>query len=201
MESLLCGLDGTASTEDASRAGARAGGTLKGALEQVVRMSRDVETLVELAAPKPVAPLRCTVEEILQAALAMLPVEQRARVRVARPAPAHVLLVDGPLLSGSLGHLLESALDAADRDEWVLLQVRHEVDATLFAIVEGGSSSILQPGDLCRGSLFEAHLGLGISLAVRDLDRMGVELEIDSTTRGCTRVLVQIPDAGTGGPA
>jgi len=185
MESLAGGLE-----EDA--AGPTSQDTLRSALDQVTQLSRDVEALVDFAAPRPIAPLRCTPEEIVQAALATLPGELRARVRVARPATPRALVVDGPVLAISLGHLLESALEASSGDDWVLLQVRDEQAVTVFAIVDGGNSSLLHPGPTCENTTRQAHLGLGVSLAVRDIDRMGAELDLETTERGCTRVVVRL---------
>jgi K+-sensing histidine kinase KdpD len=186
MESLVGELG-----EDATDASPET--TLKSALDQVTQLSRDVEALVDFAAPRPLAPLQCTLEEIVQAALCTLPGGLRARVRVARPEAPKSVLVDGPVLATCLGHLLESALEASSGDDWVLLQVRDEDGATLFAIVEGGDASLLHPGSGHQDSTRRAHLGLGVSVAVRDIDRMGAHLLLGTTERGCSRVVVRLP--------
>ena len=170
--------------------------TLAAALEQVTRLARDVEALVELAAPRPIAPLGCSAEEIVHAALQALPPSFQPRVRVAGPLPQERVVVDGPLLAGSLEHLLERALDEAGNNDWVLLQVRREPHSTVFAIARGGSSSILQPGPVGEGRTtpWDAHIDLGYALALRDIDRMGGELRVETTERGCTRAIVRVPD-------
>jgi K+-sensing histidine kinase KdpD len=174
--------------------------TLAAALEQVTRLARDVEALVDLAAPKPVAPLGCSAEEIVHAALRALPPAFRPRVRVAGPLPHERVVVDGPLLAASLEHLLEHALDEAGAHEWVLLQVRRESGMTVFAIARGGVRSILQPGPVDEGRTtpWDAHLDLGYALAQRDIDRMGGELRVETTERGCTRAIVRLPDPAAG---
>jgi K+-sensing histidine kinase KdpD len=191
LAGLRASMETLAGELDEAQAAADSQFTLKAALDQVTRLSRDVEALVDYAAPRPIAPLRCTLEEILQAALATLPGELRARVRVARSEASHPLHVDGPVLATCLGHLLESALEYSAGDEWVLFQAREENGATVFAIVDGGNASLLHPGEL-HDSTRRAHLGLGVSLAVRDIDRMGAGLELETTERGCSRVVVRI---------
>lgn len=188
MESLGSELRGQGSDSAAN--------TLEAALEQVTRLARDVEALVDLAAPRPVAPLGCSAEEIVLAAVRALPPAIRPRVRIAGPLPTGRVMVDGPLLAASLEHLLESALDGAGEGDWALLQVRRESDDTVFAIALGGGASILQPGSIGREPTpWDAHLDLGVALAHRDIGRMGAVLQVETTERGCTRAVVRVPAA------
>src|SRR5688572_10161041 len=76
---------------------------LRGALEQVLEMSRDVDALVRLTAPKPIAPLACSTDEVLQAALRRLRFDQSSRVELANAAVGAALVTDAPMLSDCLG--------------------------------------------------------------------------------------------------
>lgn len=160
-------------------------------LDQVARLARDVESLAEFATPRPLRPLRCSLDEVLHAATRNLPSEHVARLKVARPAASFTLTVDGPLLASSLNHLIEGALDT--EADWLLLQVRREPGRTHFALVEGSAGPSFQPVSE-QDSAADAHLGLGLRLAHRDICRMGGELHVEHTERGYTRILVTVPD-------
>jgi K+-sensing histidine kinase KdpD len=165
---------------------------LRGALEQVLKMSRDVEALVQLAAPSPVAPLPCSVDEILHSALRGLRFHQSSRVQVANAAVGAMLEVDGPLLADCLGRLIDNAL--ANLDGWVLLSARVDGGAACFSLVEGvedGSYSGRPRRELSpqRGAALE----LGHARARRDLERMGGTLRVTHTLLGNTCVGVRLP--------
>ena len=168
---------------------------LGGILDQVTRLARDVESLAEFATPKPVRPLRCSLDEILHAATRKLSKEQLERFKIARPTQSFSLMVDGPLLASSLHHLIESALET--ETDWLLLQVRREGNRTHFAIVEGASGPSFEPMSE-QGSHQEAQLDLGLRLAHRDFCRMNGQLHVEHTERGYTRILVSIPDSADG---
>jgi K+-sensing histidine kinase KdpD len=181
--------------EDCRGAGDPREMVLRGALDQVLRLSRDVEALVEYAAPRPVAPLRCSVDEILHAALRHLPDGQRSRLKVVLPELTSHLMVDGPLLAACIGQVIESALASTSELDWVLLQVRRENDQTLFVLVDGASEVHFEWNEKGeRASAQEVGLGLGFTVARRSLERMGGDLEIQRTQRGYTRVIASVPD-------
>jgi K+-sensing histidine kinase KdpD len=167
--------------------------TLDAALEQVQRIARDVEALIAYARPRPVAPLRCSVDELLQTTLLALPPDLRTRVRVTCPAPGYTTHVDGPLLAGCLARLLESSLHSSRESDWVLLEVRPVAGEVQFRIFDGGAGSILGPvverEDTPRG----AHLGLGESLARRDLERMGVTMTLERVHE-VQHLVVHVPE-------
>lgn len=164
---------------------------LDGILDQVARLARDVESLAEFATPKPLRPLRCSLDEILHAATRNLSHDQLDRLKIARPAQSFTMIVDGPLLSSSLHHLIESALET--EADWLLLQVRREDNQTHFALVEGAAGPSFEPlSD--QGSHQEAQLDLGLRLAHRDFCRMGGQFHVEHTERGYTRIVVSIPD-------
>ena len=182
MESLACGY-----SEQDPRAQ-----QLRGALEQVLKMSRDVDALVQLTAPRPLAPLECTVEEILRAALRGMRFDFTGRVKLADASAGATLMVDGPLLADCLHRLLESALSSCG--EIVLLSARVEGAAVHFAIVESGDDRSLRGfkhTDLPTARA--AALELGLALARRDLERIGGSLQITHTLLANTCINVRIP--------
>lgn len=153
---------------------------LSGALEQVLEMSRDVDALLQLAAPRPLAPLTCSVDEILEAALRRQGFENRARVRIARPSAAPTLRVDGPLLAECLARLLEYAL--ATSCDSVLLSTTRDGASTRFSIV-AESASNATPG-AAPSEQRRAALELGVALARRDAARMAAQLQIGRSELG-----------------
>jgi len=168
---------------------------LNGILDQVARLARDVESLAEFATPKPLRPLRCSLDEVLHAATRNLTAEQRERFKIARPAQSFSLIVDGPQLASGLHHLIESALET--ESDWLLMHVRREGDRTHFALVEGAAGPSFEPMSE-QGSHQEAQLDLGLRLAHRDFCRMDGALQVEHTERGYTRILVSIPDGSSG---
>jgi len=165
--------------------------SLEDILAQIGRLANDVESLAEFATPRPLRPLRCTLDELLHAATRSLNVDQLDRLKIARPAQPLGLVVDGPLFASSLHHLIESALDT--EADWLLLQVRRDGDCTYFALVEGSTDSSFAPSD-ATGSPEEAHLDLGLRLAHRDICRMGGAIDVETTDRGYTRIVVSMPN-------
>jgi len=165
---------------------------LRGALDQVLKMSRDVDALVQLTAPRPLAPLVCSIDEVLYSALRALRFEQSARVKLANEAVGATIDADGPLLADCLRRLIDNAL--ANLDEWLLLSARVEGREARFSIVEG-----VDDGSY-RGHSFRempphrsAALELGLALARRDLARMGGSLQVTHTQLGNTCVTVRVP--------
>ncbi len=165
---------------------------LEGALDQVLRMARDVQSLVEYAAPRSLSPLRCSLNEIARAALQALPPALRPRVQYAQASRSAALLVDGPLFSSSIGHLLWAALDST-RDA-VLLQVRAEPQRALFAVVQGDADGSFDPAAfVLDGTPDETATAVRLAVARRDIERMGGTLRVQHTARGLTCVTVELP--------
>ena len=175
-----------------SNAGVRA---LEAGIEQVQRIARDVDALIAYAKPRSVSPLKCSLDELLHSTLTAMPAELRARIRITCPKPGSTPRLDGPLLASCLSRLLESSLDAAEESDWILLEVRRRGNFTCFSIFNGGAGSILGPATEREDTPRGAHLGLGESLARRDLERMGATLnhELEGETQ---HLVVRIPDAG-----
>lgn len=172
------------------------GSTLAGALDQVTRMARDLQTLVDYAAPRPLLPLRCTFEEIALGVVQALPHAQRSRLQLAHPGRGAALDVDGPLLATSLASLAQGALESAP--DSLLLQARRDGTAAVFTFVQAGAGDVYEPGavGLERGET-DAALAVRLTVARRDIARMGGTLRVQHTARGLTCVSVSLPDGRT----
>ncbi|MCZ6597368.1 MAG: hypothetical protein O7B99_07015 [Planctomycetota bacterium] len=169
-------------------------GTVIGALEEVNRMGRTVQELVEYSTPPRPMPLKCTVEEIVYSARQRLPHEQRGRIAIAREERGASLTVDGPLLAKCLSRLIENALEAGSGE--VLLSVRRNETETVFATLNRDVRAEID-WDWAL-SAFRTnkpdHLGLGLTLVRRDVELMGGELELSHTPGGETSALVRVPN-------
>jgi len=151
---------------------------LSGALEQVLSMSRDVDALLALTAPRPLAPLTCRIDEILEAALRQQGFEGRSRVQLAQPERDATLSIDGPLLADCLARLIEHAL--ANSCESVLVSVSARGASPRFSIVAQADDS----RRACATHQRLAALDLGLALARRDAARMGAALELSRSALG-----------------
>lgn len=168
---------------------------LHGALAEIQRLGRDVQALADYAAPRPLAPLRCSIEELLQGAVARVDRRSAERLSIARPARSVTLWVDGPLLSAALANLVQVALESS-REE-VLLQARVEDGEAIFAVVEASACTDLNALESLRAER-GSSLGLGFNLAQRDVERMGGRLTAFATPLGHTGLVVRIPRASEG---
>jgi hypothetical protein len=160
------------------------------ALEEVLRLSRGVQDLVDYAAPHEIKPLACSSDELLFSTLRMLPHALRSRVRVARSATGQNLRVDGPQLCIALRHLAEYALATTCGE--VLFGAREENDTVLFTLV-GDASPAAATGSL--------QIDLSLHLAGRDIPRMGGALSLQRSARGATCIQVVFPKSSAGGTA
>ena len=170
------------------------GSTLAGALEQVTRMARDLQSLVDYAAPRPLLPLRCTFEEIALGVVQGLVPAQRTRLQLAHPGRGAALDVDGPLLATSLSSLAQGALASAAGN--LLLQARRDGAAVVFTFVQADAGVVYEPEavELERPET-DAALAVRLTVARRDIARMGGSLRVQHTARGLTCVSVALPDA------
>jgi signal transduction histidine kinase len=164
----------------------------EGVLREVERLGKNVRELCALATPPVVRLQSCSLEEIVCAARAGLPAEQRARVVSARCEPGASVVVDGPLLAGCVLRLMENALEATD--ELVLVVARREDAEASFTVVDDA------PSALCPGwepapfhTTKPNRLGLGLALTRRDVALLDGRLEFLSTPGGETCVRITIP--------
>lgn len=166
---------------------------VKHALEQVLEMSRGVETLVTYASPRTVRPQRCSIAEIVQSARRGLRFDQAARVEVVDQTQQGFVTVDPGLLAGSLHCLLAHAL--ATSGDSVLLSARRDEGRVTFAIVEQApcdSFDALSRSDLPPGEVAAAKLGFEI--AFRDIARIGGRLTAERTPHGNRCVSIELPE-------
>ncbi|HUR28973.1 MAG TPA: hypothetical protein VM509_12360 [Planctomycetota bacterium] len=161
---------------------------VRSALDEVLRLSRGVQDLVDFTAPRDVEPLDCTTEELLYSTVRMLPESLCRRVRIARADGARALFVDGPQLCQAMRHLVEYTLATA-ADE-VLFGVREEADAILFTLVSESTDATARQS---------TQLDLGLHLAGRDIPRMGGSLKLQHSARGATCIQVAFERARHGG--
>lgn len=180
MESLARNLDSTDPRRE----------TLSGALAEVTRLARDVDALAAYAAPRPLLPLWCSLEEIMQGAVTRLAPRDAARVTLARPGEAPKLYVDGPVLSTTLAHVVRVALESSGDD--VLLEARTNDESASFSILSGANGARVDALATPQ-SHQDASLGLGLELARRDVVRMGDTFELDTSDASHVRVRIHVP--------
>jgi len=142
-----------------------------GALEEVVRLGQEMQTLLDFALPLPPLPLSCSLREIVCSAVDGLPPRRRASIWVAVEDHRTRLFVDGPLLSRSLTRLVVSP--AADKDDSVLLRARTDGSDVVFAVVQGGPCQARPEDASPTVRTTSATSVLGVVLARRDVERMG----------------------------
>jgi K+-sensing histidine kinase KdpD len=185
-----------ASMESMSKELAREGDSaslLAGALEEVEQLGRNVRELVEFAsAPRPM-PLVCTVDEVLLGARDGLTRSKRRKVTIAHAKEGSMICVDGPLLARILQRFLENALEAGS--EHVLLIAHCEAETTRFTVFDDAPNDFDAEWAVpAFRSTKRNHLGLGLSLAKRDVALLDGSLEFSNCPRGNKYVAVIVPD-------
>jgi signal transduction histidine kinase len=142
---------------------------VRGAIEEVVRLGHEMQTILDYALPQPARPLSCSLLEIACSARAALQPEHRAQVLVAIEDRRARLTVDGALLSRSIARVLETAL--AGTRSHVLLRSRIHGDQAVFSLVHA-TPPPWDPRD-AQTRFHSAATALGAEIARRDVERMG----------------------------
>ncbi len=142
---------------------------VRGALDEVVRLGHEMQTLLDYALPLPLQALSCSLREIVCSAVDGLCPQRRPLVWVAIEDRRTRLQVDGALLSRSLARLIESA--SADPMGPVLLRARTDGADAVFSVVQAEPAPP-RPGEAAMSST-TATAVLGLVLARRDVERMG----------------------------
>jgi K+-sensing histidine kinase KdpD len=176
MESLARGLD----------VGDPRATLLSSALDEIVRMGRNVQALLDIALPPPLRPLDCTLGEIAHAALQAIHPEQRSRVLLAVESGRQRLFVDGPCLSSTLSHLIEAGL--CETSHPVLVSARSSAGRPVFSIVYVARTNS------SNGARSSPRLGL--QLARREIQRMGGDVALQHSLHDQVTWLVRLPCAG-----
>lgn len=166
---------------------------LHGALDEVVRMGRNVQALLDIALPPPLRPLDCTLEEIAQGALQALGAQRATRVLLAIEDGRNRLFVDGPLLSSALSHVIEAGL--CETSHPVLVSVRCSTGRCVFSVLY-----VAQPAAHADASAPSAaprsSARLGLELARRLIRRMGGELGLSRAANDQVLWLARLPCSG-----
>lgn len=159
---------------------------VRGVLANVVELGRTVDDLLELVQPATVRPMRCSIEEVVDGALAPLDLEERGRVLLAVDPQRWDLFVDGPELSRCLMRLVRSGL--ASCSSQVLVHARSDGATTTFAVIHD------------RPDLQSVE-GLDHQLAARGAERLGGELTFHRTNDISAGFLEGIPNHASGASA
>ena len=141
----------------------------RGALDEIVRLGHELQTLLDYALPLPVQPISCSLREIVCSAVEGLVPRRRADVLTAIEDRRARLEVDGPLLSRSLSRLLETDHETSAAP--ALLHARLECSDAVFTVVLEPAAPKSPVGTDLRGTTAASVLGL--LLARRDVERMG----------------------------
>jgi K+-sensing histidine kinase KdpD len=159
MESLIHGFN---SSDPRSLA-------VRGALDEVVRLGHEMQTLLDYALPLPLQALSCSLREIVYSAVDALSPRRRPTVWVAIDDRRTRLRIDGALLSRSLARLIESA--SSDTEGPVLLRARTDGAEAVFSVVQGEPTPPRE-GEAALNTTTATSV-LGLVLARRDVERMG----------------------------
>jgi len=163
---------------------------LEGALNLVVRLTRNVRALVDYAVPAQLAPLACTVEELARTALGSLPADLQEGIDLALNDARKAILVDGPLFSRCLGYLVAANVQATDG---ALFSATCDEEGALFSLL-----CRLRARDQLHDHCEPATNGtedenLALILAHREIARMGGQVDCSLATTGTLRVTVRMP--------
>ena len=155
---------------------------VRGALDEVVHLGHEMQTLLDYALPLPLQPLSCSLREIVCAAVDALAPRRRSEVFAAIEDRRARILVDGPLLARCISRLLEPGGGSVAP---ALLRTRMDRGQAVFTVVLSEAESAGSQNHDPRGAT--AASVLGRVLARRDVERMGGEFTI---RRGEDRSLV-----------
>ena len=142
---------------------------VRGALDEVVSLGHELQTLLDFALPLPVQPISCSLREIVCSAVDGLRPQRRAEVWTAIDDRRARIEVDGPLLSRSIARLLGS-IPLGVRAPALLRARTESTDAVFTVVLEEKDPTGARERDLSTTS---AASMLGVVLARRDVERMG----------------------------
>ena len=192
--------------EDIAR-GTTSGSALPTAADSLERVSRNVRAIENYYLPIGCQPLRCTLPEIMggvRSSLASVPEERLALSLDPALDPELQLLVDGPLLIASLVRLIDNGLEACDGSVTLhmsgpanpLKPESRIAHVCTFTIDDDGSTPF-DFRDMVRPfrSRKRGHVGLGMTLADRDITRLGGLLTREAKPHGGTRFIVELDDS------
>lgn len=166
---------------------------VRGVLDELVRVGKNVQALMELAEGPIPSPADCTVGEIVGSARLRLRPDQRRRLWVGLEGVREPLFVDAPQLSRCLHRLLENALEAS-ADE-VLLTAKSNHSTTTLTVVNQSFGPGLDPSSAVKAFQSDKpnHIGLGLTLVQRDVERMGGNLTLSQSGFGNAFAALSFP--------
>jgi signal transduction histidine kinase len=182
--------------EDVAR-GTAGDGALDAAIETLVRLRRTVQAVEDYYRPATTRPLRCTPGEIIGDVRRSLTGPARSRLLVAVESAPAGLVVDGPLLVRSIVRLVENALEAGSGPVMLHVSGPRSADTACSFSIVGRGSEPFDLGEMSRPFRSErrGQLGLGLTLALRDVERIGGHLSVDAHPDGTTRFRVELDRA------
>ena len=161
----------------------------RGALDEIVRLGHELQTLLDYALPLPVKPISCSLREIVCSAVEGLGPRRRADVLTAIEDRRARLEVDGPLLSRSLSRLLEPAHEVSAAPALIHARLERS-DAVFTVVLEPAAPRSSACADL-RGTTAASVLGL--LLARRDVERMGGAFSYRRGAADCLVSEIRLP--------
>jgi len=173
-----------------------AGVLLRGAIEEVGRIEDNVRELVEFATPPVPQALETDAHEVVLTALRTLPLCQRARIRTCIESAGGALELDVPLLATALRRLVDNALEASPDDVLVVARVDAASAGLSIAVVNGATRACAPEWALAPFRTTKpGRLGLGLTLARRDVELLGGRLGFEPLAAGGTRATLRAPNA------
>lgn len=162
--------------------------SLLAAIEGLVDVDRAAEALEGIVGPRALAPLPCTLGELVRSAWAALPPVRRERIWLAIEDPEHPVHVDGPVFVRALASLLEHVCAGPARE--VLVHAHGEEDTVAIAVVDD-----LKDERAVLPTL-PVQEPLELQLARLDLRRLGGEIDLLDCTAHHRTTLVRLKTNG-----
>ena len=166
------------------------GTILDGAVEQIVRLGRSVQALVDYAVPPTLNPLDCSLEELVRASVAQLPTDLAESLYLVFEQRSASTRVDGPLLSRCLTHLVCACV--GPRDEAVLHASADDATLEISLLIEPNTAHRATPRESSRPAQAQPD-DLVLVLAQREIERMGGTLESATLPSGSPRLVMRLP--------
>ena len=170
------------------------GTILDGAVEQIVRLGRSVQALVDYAVPPPLHPQDCSLEELVRSCAAQLPEDLARSLYLVFEQRSASTTVDGPLLSRCLTYLVCATV--GPRDEAVLHASAQGDSLEISLLIEPNTAHRATRRETVQPALAQAD-DLVLALAEREIVRMGGALESTLLPSGSTRLVMRLPRVST----
>lgn len=171
-------------------------------VEEGARLARLIDDLLDLSRLEAQAlasrPGECSVEEVIDAALAAQPVDRAFDVRIDPPLP--LLCADFAQLERALANLLENASRYSNGSS-VTVQVRAEGDRAAIQVIDRGpgiapleQQRIFEPFYRAASAVgSHAGSGLGLAIAKGFIETNGGSIRVESALGQGTSFVVELP--------